>query len=89
MTDTRPLYKVIDGEPMLSTRAFALLMDLPEDVLRAEVERQREKNPDSPFRVSNEWRKRGVRVRKEVQAALGYEAGMKECIDFLADKAGL
>ena len=89
MTEREPLYKLIDGEPMLSTACVALLMDLPEDVLSAEMERQGCGGDPGTFRMPAAWAKRGVRVRKETQAALGYEAGLKEVIDYLAEKAGL
>lgn len=89
MSET-PLYRMIDGEPMISTEAMALLMGLPYERLRAEIDRQRAENPESKtFKLPRAWTRQGNRIRKEVQAALGYEAGMKECLDYLAAKAGI
>ncbi|SNT59113.1 hypothetical protein SAMN05443665_105156 [Actinomadura meyerae] len=87
MTDPNPYYKLIDGEPMISPAGLALLLDLPLDDVLAEYERQTRGAANGVMQMPAEWRKRGVRVRKETQAALGYEAGMKECIDYLASKA--
>jgi hypothetical protein len=86
----KPLYTVIDGEPMISTEAMALLMGIPYERLRAEIDRQKAADPTSEtFKLPRAWTRQGNRIRKETQAALGYEAGMKECIDYLAAKAGL
>ncbi|GAA2861098.1 hypothetical protein [Nonomuraea rubra] len=87
MTDT-PLYTMVNGEPMISTEAVALLMGIPYERLRAEIDRQKAENPESEtFKLPRAWTRQGNRIRKETQAALGYEAGMKECIDYLAAKA--
>lgn len=84
----KPLYTYVNGEPMVSTEAMALLMGIPYERLRAEIDRQRAENPESEtFKLPRAWSRQGNRIRKEVQAALGYEAGMKECIDYLAAKA--
>lgn len=86
---TKPLYSYVNGEPMVSTEAMALLIGVPYERLKAEIERQRAENSGSDsFRMPRAWSRQGNRIRKEVQAALGYEAGMKECIDYLAAKAG-
>ncbi|SEN90298.1 hypothetical protein [Nonomuraea pusilla] len=86
----KPLYSYVNGEPMVSDEAMALLIGVPYERVRAEIERQRAENPGSDvFRMPRAWSRQGNRIRKEVQAALGYEAGMKECIDYLAAKAGL
>lgn len=81
-----PLYTLIVGEPMLSHRAVALLIDLPADVVKAEWDRQGAATQGS-MAFPREWAKRGKRVHKEVAAALGYEPSMKEAIDYLAAKA--
>ncbi|SFO14625.1 hypothetical protein SAMN04489713_104270 [Actinomadura madurae] len=83
---TNPYYKLINGEPMISPAGLALLLDLPVEEVLAEYERQGKGAASGVLRMPAEWRRRGVRVRKETQAALGYEAGMKECIDYLASK---
>lgn len=85
-----PLYTYVNGEPMLSTEAMALLIGVPYERVRAEIDRQRVENPSSDsFRMPRAWSRQGNRIRKETQAALGCEAGMKECLDYLAAKAGL
>jgi len=83
-----PLYKLIDGEPMLSHHAVALLIGLPAEVVKAEAERQGGAWAAS-MNFPNSWAKRGRRIRKEVSAALGYEPSMQERIDYLAKKAGI
>lgn len=86
----KPLYTMVNGEAMVSAEAMALCIGIPYERLKAEFDRQRAENPDSEtFRLPREWARQGNRIRKEVQAALGYEAGLKECIDYLAAKAGL
>lgn len=84
---TKPLYTLINGEPMISMEGMALLMDLPADVVKAEWKRQGGTSL-ATFNVPKSWIQRGHRIRKEVSAALGYEPGMKETIDYLAAKAG-
>ncbi|MDA2805725.1 hypothetical protein [Nocardiopsis suaedae] len=79
-----PLYTLVNGEPMLSHRAVALLTGLPTDVVKAEWDRQA---ATATMTWPREWAKRGTRIRKEVSAALGYEPSMKEAIDYLAAKA--
>lgn len=84
----KPLYRYVDGEPMVSTEAMALLIGVPYERVRAEIDRQRAENPGSDsFRMPRAWSRQGNRIRKGVQAALGYDAGMKECIDYLAANA--
>lgn len=86
----KPLYTVINGEEMVSAEAMALCIGIPYERLKAEFDRQRAENPDSEtFKMPRAWSRQGNRIRKETQAALGYEAGLKECIDYLADKAGI
>lgn len=80
------LYKLIGGEPMLSLDGMALLMDLPPEVVKAEWERQGGSSATA-MTIPTSWIKRGKRVYKGVSAALGYEPGMKEAIDYLAAKA--
>jgi len=83
-----PLYSYVNGEPMVSAEGMALLIGIPYERLKAEFDRQRAENPDAEmFRMPRAWSRQGNRLRKEVQAALGYEAGMKECLDYLAAKA--
>lgn len=66
MSDTE-LYRIVDGEPMVSPKGVALLMGVTEDQVRAV----------SIFRgadVANlppEWVKAGLRRRKEYEAATG------------------
>lgn len=85
MNDTP--YQLINGEPMVSLEGMALLMDLPADIVKAEWERQGGSSLTA-LSVPKSWVQRGRRVRKEVSAALGYEPGMKEALDYLAGKAG-
>lgn len=87
MTD-KQLYQEINGEPVVSTAGMALLMDVDEDALRAEIQRQRAAGREG-LALPPEWIRRGHRVRKEVQLALGYEPGMKEALDYLAERNGL
>ncbi|PRX90846.1 hypothetical protein [Allonocardiopsis opalescens] len=86
MTD-RPLYTLLDGEPVLSHEAVALLIDMPPETVRAEWQRQAAQG-EPGMTLPTSWAKRGKRIRKEVAAALGHEPGMKEAIDYLAAKKG-
>ncbi|MFG1855011.1 hypothetical protein ACGFJT_24475 [Actinomadura geliboluensis] len=80
MTDPNPYYRTINGEPVISPAGLALLLDLPLEDIRAQCDNVINGTMPMPA----DWAKRGIRIRKETQAALGYEAGMKECIDYLA-----
>lgn len=83
-----PLYDYVNGERVLSTQAMALLTGVSYERVKAEIERQQAGASGTfSFRMPREWARQGNRIRKEVQAALGYEAGMKECIDYLAANA--
>jgi len=77
-------YRIIGGEPMVSPEGVALLVDLPVETVLAEYRRQRGPDGTGVLRMPAEWARRGQRVRRECWAALGYEAGMRECIDYLA-----
>ncbi|MFC4535689.1 hypothetical protein [Sphaerisporangium dianthi] len=81
----QPLYRVIDGEPCISTAGMALLMGVPVEELRAEQARQRAAGvPADRFQMPHAWIKQGRRIRKEVSAALGREPAMREVLDYLA-----
>lgn len=87
MAKGSPYYRVVGGEALVSHEGFALLMGIPIDTFKAEVRRQQDASGapgEFSFRVPAPWAKAGRRIRKEVAAALGYEPGMAEAIDYLA-----
>jgi hypothetical protein len=63
--------RLMDGEPFISARMFALLFDLELPALQAEIDRQERVYPGAPFRIPEAWLKRGRRITKETQAATG------------------
>lgn len=85
-----PLYTYINGELMLSAEGTALALGIPVEKLKAEWQRQKDLGiAETSFFLPVGWQRQGVRLRKEVQAALGYDAGLLECIEYLAAQPGL
>lgn len=82
------LYRMVNGEPALSDAGVALLVGVPPAEFKAEIDRQQEAanriGQTFTFRMPPEWARQGNRIRKEVSAALGYEPGMKDALDYLA-----
>jgi hypothetical protein len=67
------------ANPKISTAGMALLLGVPLDILRAEIDRQ-----EGPaFQIPPLWLRQGKRIARETMAATGSES-MKDAIDYLA-----
>lgn len=83
MSDSN-LYRVVDGEPVISTAGMALLMGIPPEAIRAAWD---EAAQAGRMTLRPEWIQGGNRRRKECAAALGYEPTLQESLDYWAAKA--
>lgn len=77
MTDPN-LYRMLDGEPVISVAGMSLLTGIPEDQIRRAIA----KGEPGQFVLPAAWIKNGIRRRKEAAAALGHEPSMTEAIEY-------
>lgn len=75
------LYRIIDGEPMISAAGMALLHGITVEALTAEMTRQRQRTGE--FKMPTEWVRQGRRIAREAMAATG-STSMRDAIDYLA-----
>jgi hypothetical protein len=66
------------SSPLISIAGMALLVGIPTEVFRNEIERQ----GGGAFQLPDEWARQGRRIAREAMAATGSES-MKDTIDYL------
>lgn len=75
------LWQEVDGEPMLSPRGMAILFGVDEAEVLA-IARNEKPDGTGAGTIPQEWIRNGVRRRKAAQAALGYDAGMLQVLQY-------
>ncbi|MGI5162783.1 hypothetical protein ACQEU3_47255 [Spirillospora sp. CA-253888] len=62
---------VLNGTPVINAAGMALLMDIPSDVLSAELKRQMGGKQAGAIQIPDEWVRRGRRNAKRCAALTG------------------